>query len=79
MYYYQHNDKIMLLETGEVLTVVTDMSAELERGIVVRENFGRNLSHAEVRPAGRTRQRWDAAQGITPPEPPPPRPEAHLG
>jgi hypothetical protein len=72
---YKQNDKVMILETGEVLTVIMDFSDELERGIVVRENFGRNLSHAEVRPAGRTRQRLDAARGIIPPDPAPPVPD----
>ncbi len=71
---YKQNDKVMVLETGEVLTVIMDMSSEMERGIVVRENIGRNLSHAEVRPAGRTRQRLEAARGIIPPDPAPPVP-----
>ena len=52
---YSQNDKIMLLATGEVLTVIRDFSDELERGIVVRENIGRNLMTSEVRPAGHTR------------------------
>ncbi len=71
---YKQNDKVMVLETGEVLTVIMDMSNEMERGIVVRENIGRNLSHSEVRPAGRTRQRLEAARGIVPPDPVPPVP-----
>ena len=74
---YKQNDKVMVLETGEVLTVIMDMSNEMERGIVVRENIGRNLSHREVRPAGRTRQRLDAARGIVPPDPAPPVPVGH--
>jgi len=78
MYLYQENDKVMLLETGEVLTVLMDFSDELERGIVVRENIGRNLMTSEVRPAGHTRQRADAGHGIMPPDadPPPPPPVA---
>jgi hypothetical protein len=74
---YKQNDKVMILETGEVLTVIMDFSDELERGIVVRENIGRNLMHSEVRPAGRTRQRLDAARGIVPPDPAPPVPHGH--
>jgi hypothetical protein len=66
---YRENDKVMLLETGEVLTVIKDFSDELERGIVVKENIGRNLMASEVRPAGHTRQRADAAVGIVPPDP----------
>jgi hypothetical protein len=71
---YRENDKIMIVETGEVLTVIMDFSDELERGIVVKENFGRNLSASEVRPAGHTRQRVDAGQGVFPPDPFPPPP-----
>jgi hypothetical protein len=71
---YYEDDKIMLLETGEVLTVMMDLSDELERGIVVRENIGRNLMTSEVRPAGHTRQRAEAGRGIVPPDPVPPRP-----
>ena len=71
---YYENDKIMLLETGEVLTVIMDFSDELERGIVVRENIGRNLMTSEVRPAGHTRQRAEAARGVVPPDPLPPPP-----
>jgi hypothetical protein len=48
---YYENDKIMLLQTGEVLTVIM-----------------------EVRAAGHTRQRADAAVGIVPPDPLPPPP-----
>ena len=66
----------MLLATGEVLTVIMDFSDELERGIVVRENIGRNLMASEVRPAGRTRERQDAGQGVEAPEPFPPPMEA---
>ncbi len=71
---YNQNDKVMLLETGEVFTVIMDLTDEMERGIVVRENIGRNLKAAEVRPAGKTRERLDAARGIVPPEPAPPIP-----
>jgi len=71
---YKQNDKIMVLETGEVLTVIMDLSGEMDRGIVVREAIGRNLSHDEVRPAGRTRERLEAARGIVPPDPAPPVP-----
>lgn len=74
---YSENDKIMILETGEVLTVIADLSDRLDRGIIVRENIGRNLSTTEVRPAGRTRERAEAAIGVIPPDPPPPVPE-HL-
>ncbi len=69
---YQQNDKIMILETGEVLTVIIDFSNEMERGIVVKENFGRNVMASEVRPAGHTRQRVDAARGIVAPDSTPP-------
>ncbi len=69
---YYENDKIMLLETGEVLTVIKDFSEEMERGIVVKESIGRNLMASEVRPAGHTRQRVEAGRGIVPPDPLPP-------
>jgi hypothetical protein len=69
---YKENDKIMLLTTGEVLTVIMDFSDEMERGIVVKEKIGRNLSAAEVRPAGHTRQRADASKGVEQSEPFPP-------
>jgi hypothetical protein len=71
---YRENDKIMLLETGEVLTVIIDFSDEMERGIVVKEKIGRNLMASEVRPAGHTRQRADAGRGVVPPDPLPPPP-----
>ena len=63
----------MLKETGEVLTVLEDLSNNTEPGIVVKEKKLR-FNHAEVRPAGRTRQRREAATaiGITEPEAPPP-------
>jgi hypothetical protein len=69
---YQENDKIMLLETGEVLTVIIDFSDEMERGIVVKESIGRNLMASEVRPAGHTRQRVEAGRGVVAPDPLPP-------
>jgi hypothetical protein len=71
---YQENDKVMVLATGEVLTVIVDFSDELERGIVVRENIGRNLMASEVRAAGHTRQREEAGRGVVPPDPFPPPP-----
>jgi hypothetical protein len=71
---YRENDKIMLLTSGEVLTVIVDFSDELERGIVVEENIGRNLMSSEVRPAGHTRQRVEAGRGVIPPDPFPPPP-----
>jgi hypothetical protein len=63
---YNEDDKIMVLETGEVLTVISDFTDEVELGIVVKEKFGRNLSAWEVRPAGRTRQRLEAAGDFVP-------------
>ena len=75
---YYEDDKVMLLETGEVLTVLMDLSEELERGIVVRENVGRNLMTSEVRPAGHTRQRAEAGRGVVPPDPLPPPPAASI-
>jgi len=71
---YSQNDKVMILETGEVLTVLVDFSDKLEAGIVVKETIGRNLRPSEVRPAGHTRQRAEAGVGIVPPDPPPPPP-----
>ncbi len=64
----------MLLETGEVLTVIMDFSQEMERGIIVKEKIGRNLMASEVRPAGHTRQRAEAGRGVVPPDPAPPPP-----
>jgi len=58
---YKEHDKIVLKETGEVFTVHADFSARVEPGIAVKEKIGRLLLHCEVRPAGRTRQRSDAA------------------
>ncbi len=59
---YSENDKVMILATGEVFTVIADFSDEMECGIVVKENIGRNLCADEVRPAGHTRQRAEAAR-----------------
>jgi hypothetical protein len=70
---YKKHDKIMLKDTGEVLTVLEDLSDKTEPGIVVKEK-SELFKHSEVRPAGRTRQRRDAAIGITEPEPPVPLP-----
>ena len=69
---YQENDKIMLLTTGEVFTVILDFSDELQRGVIVKENIGRNLMASEVRPAGHTRERIEAGRGVEAPEPFPP-------
>jgi hypothetical protein len=71
---YRENDKIMLLETGEVLTVILDFTDQIERGIIVKEKVGRNLMASEVRAAGHTRQRADAGRGVVPPDPLPPPP-----
>jgi hypothetical protein len=74
--FYQEHDKVMINETGEVLTVHEDLSPDIEPGIVVKENIGRTLQHCEVRPAGHTRQRAELAAWITLPDvPPPPPPE----
>jgi len=75
---YRENDKIMLLETGEVLTVIIDFSDEMERGIIVKERIGRNLMSSEVRPAGHTRQRVEAGRGVVAPDPFPPPPIADI-
>jgi hypothetical protein len=69
---YRENDKVMIVETGEVVTVILDFSDEMEHGIVVKEKIGRNLAASEVRPAGHTRQRADASRGIVAPDPFPP-------
>jgi hypothetical protein len=72
---YKEHDKIMLKETGEVLTVHEDLSHRVKPGIFVKEKIGRSLLHCEVRPAGHTRQRAELAVWITAPEAPPPPPE----
>jgi hypothetical protein len=69
---YRENDKIMVLTTGEVLTVAADFTEHLERGIMVKEDVGRSLTASEVRPAGRTRERADAGKGVVEPDPFPP-------
>jgi hypothetical protein len=75
---YQENDKIMLLATGEVFTVLADFSESNKPGIFVKEKVIPALDHGEVRPAGRTRERADAGIGIVDPEPAPPRPANSL-
>ena len=75
---YKKHDKIMLKDTGEVLTVLEDLSTHMEPGIIVQEKIGCMLLHCEVRAAGRTRQRLEAGIGITEPEPPPPLPPDRL-
>jgi hypothetical protein len=75
---YAENDKIMLLETGQVLTVHEDLSNHLAPGIIVKEKIGRLLHRNEVRPAGSTRQRLEVEKHITEPEPAPPPPENRL-
>ncbi len=75
---YQENDKVMLLDTGEVLTVVADFSEHLERGIIVQENILQPLKRCEVRPAGATRERFEASSGISAPDSPAPRPANSL-
>jgi hypothetical protein len=75
MIFYYEDDKIMLLDSGEVLTVQEDLGDEVAPGIVVKEEIGRRLIHGEVRPAGHTRQRYDLARAIVAPDAPPPLPE----
>ena len=75
---YQENDKIMLLSTGEVFTVLADLSDDSKPGIYVKEKVLSAICHTQVRPAGRTRERVDASVGITGPEEPPPRPATSL-
>ncbi len=72
---YAENDKIMLLETGQVLTVHEDLSNDRDPGIIVKEKIGRLLHRNEVRPAGSTRQRVDLEKHIVEREPVPPPPE----
>jgi hypothetical protein len=75
---YQENDKIMVLATGEVFTVLADLTGEVKPGIYVKEKVMAPLLHCEVRPAGRTRERVDAGTGVTEPENPPPRPDSSI-
>jgi hypothetical protein len=75
---YAEHDKIMLLETGEVLTVHADLSNDPDGRIVVKEQIRRPIQRSQVRPAGHTRQRLEAEVGITQPELPPPSPVNYL-
>ncbi len=72
---YAEHDKIMLLETGQILTVHEDLSNHLEPGIIVKEKIGRLIRRSEVRPAGTTRQRLELEKHIMERETPPPPPE----
>ena len=66
---YHPDDKIVIIATGEVLTVSLDLGNnpdETDCGINVRER-DELVQHADVSPAGRTRQRLDAiSTGLTP-------------
>ena len=62
----------MVLETGEVFTVFRDLAFNREPGILV-EN-GCAFARDEVRPAGQTREKFDLAKTITPPDTIPVRP-----
>jgi hypothetical protein len=75
VYPYRENDKIMLMDTGEVFTVHEDLSEFIEPGIIVKEKIGRLLHQCDVRAAGHTRERYESARGITAPDAPPPLPE----
>jgi len=75
---YQEDDKVMLLATGEVFTVLADLTENSVPGLFVKEKILAPLCHTQVRPAGRTRERADAGAGITEPETPPPRPANSL-
>jgi hypothetical protein len=75
---YREDDKIMLLSTGEVFTVLADLSEDSKPGIFVKEKVMAAICHSQVRPAGRTRERADAGVGITDAEIPPPRPDSSL-
>ena len=68
----------MVLKTGEIFTVLSDLSDQGEPGIVVKEESCPMLWHSEVRPAGRTRERRDAGKGVTEPDNPPPTPPENL-
>src|SRR5471032_1728963 len=72
---YAEHDKIMLLTTGQILTVHEDLSNHLDPGIIVKEKIGRLVRRSEVRPAGSTRQRLELEKHITEAEAPPPPPE----
>jgi hypothetical protein len=69
---YQENDKIMLLTTGEVFTVLIEITDEPKSGIFVKEKILAPIKRSEVRPAGRTRERQEAGMGITEPDSSPP-------
>jgi len=75
---YQENDKIMVLATGEVFTVLIDVSEGSKPGIYVKEKALPPFDHDDVRPAGHTRERADAGVGVTDREIPPPRPDNSL-
>ncbi len=77
-YLYNEHDKVMHLKTGQVLTVHADLSNHLAPGIIVKEKIGCLLYRDEVRPAGQTRERFEAARGIVPPDAPPPPPKSRL-
>ena len=64
----------MLLESGEVFTVLEDLSQVEGSGITVQETH-RFFSRGDVRPAGHTRQRDDLATFIVEREAPVPFPE----
>jgi len=72
---YAEYDKIMLLKTGQVLTVHEDLSNHLDPGIIVKEKVGRLIRRSEVRPAGHTRVRLELEKHIVEPDPPPPPPK----
>jgi hypothetical protein len=75
---YSEHDKVMYLKTGHVFTVHADLSNHLDPGIIVKEKVGRLLRRGEVRPAGKTRERFEASRGIEPPDAPPERPRSIL-
>ena len=68
---YQQDDKVMLLATGEVLTVLTDTGDLVKPAGMVKEGGGRAFHHASVRPAGKTRERletqkkWNTQRGFS--------------
>jgi hypothetical protein len=75
IFLYQEHDKIMLRETGQILTVHEDLSYHMEPGIIVKEKIRRLLLQSEVQPVGQTRERielerWITAPGVPPPPPP---------
>ena len=72
---YAEHDKIMLIKTGQVLTVHEDLSNHLDPGIIVKEKVGRLVRRSEVRPAGHTRTRLELEKHIVEPDPPVPLPK----